>query len=651
VLDIFEREVPVAESGTIVITQDDLEQNNGVIALKGDFLAVDGIVSPNDFNNSNTDIKYMTLDEIRLYDYPQGTLTAKLTVNTQDVPITGILIDEIHTSYKMFINGELVSSTGTIGTDRKSTIKAKKSAFLPLNDSDDTLEIVIQIANFERINGQLERNVYIGSYEGLQHFYSLKLCVKLICVGIMIAVFFILLGLYTKNKKHKYLLSLSLASIMSLYYLLTHIEPFALFTPTDKAYLIDTWFYTLPALFVLFLCVVTIILFYRIEPLYSHMNGFIKKNSFAFLISILILIYFDKAGYPVYYLMLIYVYGLLIYAGVMCGIRFIQGTRSAVFLFAFVFGCIFYYILLCYVTFDLNPYQTLSNYSIFLVLPQIFFYITLCYFAITHFSKQFSITELSEAELARIIGEKNTQLQQSFDQLKRKDTQRAEMLMNISHDLRSPMTVVQGYADLLNKGKIDQSMYHEYLEIIYNKVSYVIDLINELLALANLETNSNVSMAAENIDVIIDSVIAQYKRDDYSITADIPKDTLIFCNGKNIFRLFCNLLDNAIEYSDDNAEIKISGEISDDSIIIKIKDNGRGIETKNLSYIFERFSTRDTQTNEHGNHFGLGLAICKAIVDKHGGMIGCKSILGEGTTFTITFPLYKGDEDNETADH
>ena len=104
VLDIFEREVPVAESGRIVITQDDLEQNNGVIALKGDFLAVDGIVSPNDFNNSNTTIKHMTLDEIRLYDYPQGTLTAKLTVNTQDVPITGILIDEIHTSYKIFIN-------------------------------------------------------------------------------------------------------------------------------------------------------------------------------------------------------------------------------------------------------------------------------------------------------------------------------------------------------------------------------------------------------------------------------------------------------------------------------------------------------------------------------------------------------------------
>ena len=355
ILDVFKREVPVAESGTIVITQDDLEQNNGVIALKGDFIAVDGIVSPNDFNNSNTTIKHMTLDEIRLYDYPQGTLTAKLTVNTQDVPITGIIIDEIHTSYKMFINGELVSSAGTIGTDQKSTIKAKKSAFLPLNDADDTLEIVIQIANFEKINGQLERNVYIGSYEGLQHFYNLKLCAKLICVGIMIAVFFILLGLYSKNKKHKYLLSLSLASIMSLYYLLTHIEPFALFTPTDKAYLIDTWLYTLPALFVLFLCVVTIILFYRIEPLYSHMKGFIKLNLFAFLISILTLIYFDKAGYPVYYLTLIYVYGLLIYAGVMCGIRFIQGTRSAIFLFAFVFGCIFYYILLSYVTFDSKP--------------------------------------------------------------------------------------------------------------------------------------------------------------------------------------------------------------------------------------------------------------------------------------------------------
>ena len=493
--------------------------------------------------------------------------------------------------------------------------------------------------------------MYIGSYEGLQHFYNLKLCAKLICVGIMIAVFFILLGLYSKNKKHKYLLSLSLASIMSLYYLLTHIEPFALFTPTDKAYLIDTWLYTLPALFVLFLCVVTIILFYRIEPLYSHMKGFIKLNLFAFLISILTLIYFDKAGYPVYYLTLIYVYGLLIYAGVMCGIRFIQGTRSAIFLFAFVFGCIFYYILLSYVTFDSNPYQTLSYYSIFLVLPQIFFYITLCYFAITHFSKQFSITELSEAELARIIKEKNAQLQQSLDELKRKDTQRAEMLMNISHDLRSPMTVVQGYADLLNKGKIDQSMYHEYLEIIYNKVSYVIDLINELLDLANLETNKSIPMDAEYIDTIIEKVTAQYKSKDYTISTHIPKNTLVFCNGKNMFRLFSNLIDNAIEYSNENADIKLLGEIAGDKVVIQINDNGKGIETKNLSYIFERFSTRNTQTNEHGNHFGLGLAICKAIVQYHNGTINCDSILGEGTTFTITFPLYKGDMAHETTDH
>lgn len=649
VLHYFERDMPIAESGYLKVSREDMNQHNHILPLKGDFMVHDGIVAPEDFDNIN--VRLMTLNEIRLYDYPKGTLTAKMVVETENVSITGIIIEEIYTSNKVFVNGKLLSSAGYIDKDKKNTIKEKKSVFLPLNNIEDTFEVVIQIGNCETISGQLERNIFIGDFNSLQHFYNLKFFIKLLCMGFFITVSFFLFGLYIKNRKYGYLLSLSLAGILNFYFLLTHFEPIVFFHLTDKAYLVNSWLHTFPAVYAQFFSAITVILFYRLEPIYRYRKKFIITNMTLFLIPILILIVFDKVSYPLYLFTILYPLGLMVYAGIMSGKRFIAGERNAIFIFTGLFVYVLSFGLLIYIIFDHNPYQTLSHYNIFTMLPQVLFYIILCYFIITYFSKQFSISELSEAELSKRIEKKNAQLKHSFDKLKQKDTQRAEMLMNISHDLRSPMTVVKGYLDLLNKGKIDKDMFNKYIEIIYSKVSYVIDLINELLDLAHLDNETNITMTPEYIDMIIDKVIAQYKGMDYTITSDLPKKALILCSGKNMFRLFSNLLDNAIEYSGGNADIRLLGEITDGQVIIKVKDNGKGIETKDLSHIFERFTTRNTQSNEHNNHFGLGLAICKAIVQNHNGTISCESILGEGSTFTMTFPLYKEEVYYETTDH
>lgn len=642
-VNAYKRDAPIAQHGILDLTYSDLEER-GFVSLKGDFNVYDGIYKPEELDTINIVPKYMTFEDIRLYSYPKGTLTAKMIVNLDDVDIDGIIIEEIYTANKVFINGRLISSTGYIGNSMKSTIKGKKSIFLPLEDIDDVIEVVIQVGNYETISGQFERNIYIGDYKKLQHFYNLKLFIKLLSMGFFITVSFFLFGLYIKNRKYSYLLTLSIAGLLNFYFLLTHFEPIVLFNPKDKIYLINSWLHIFPAVFTQFLCAFTVILFYKIKPIYKNYRKFLIVNSILLFASMIILIIFDKVSYPIYIGAIIYTLCLMLYASFLSGKRFISGDRSSLLIYFALLAYVTSFGLLMYITLNQNSYQTLGYYNIYMILPQLFLYLILCYMTITHFSKQFSVTEISETELSRIVEEKAAELKTSYERLQQKDKQRAEMLVNISHDLRSPMTVVKGYVELLKKDKIDKEHLNQYMDTIYHKITYVTDLINELLTLANLENNDKISMEIDYVDAIIDEVVSQYNSNEYDIVVNMPKDIIMLCNDKNIYRLFNNLLDNAIEHSDKGVNINITGIIQGDNVIVEVRDTGKGISENDLTNIFDRFSKRNMEVKEDNNHFGLGLAICKAIVKRHNGNIVCKSEVGKGTTFIITLPLYEEDK-------
>lgn len=642
-VNAYKRDVPIAQNGILDLTYRDLEER-GFVSLKGDFNVYDGIYEPEELDTMYIVPKHMTFEDIRLYSYPKGTLTAKMIVNLDDVDIDGIIIEEIYTANKVFINGRLISSTGYIGNSMKSTIKGKKSVFLPLDDIDDVIEVIIQVGNYETISGQFERNIYIGDYKKLQHFYNLKLFIKLLSMGFFITVSFFLFGLYIKNRKYSYLLTLSIAGLLNFYFLLTHFEPIVLFNPKDKIYLINSWLHIFPAIFTQFLCAFTVILFYKIKPIYNNYKKFLIVNSILLFASMIILIIFDKVSYPIYIGAIIYTLCLMLYASFSSGKRFISGDRSSLLIYFALLAYVTSFGLLMYITLNQNSYQTLGYYNIYMILPQLFLYLILCYMTITHFSKQFSVTEISETELSRIVEEKAAELKTSYERLQQKDKQRAEMLVNISHDLRSPMTVVKGYVELLKKDKIDKEHLNQYMDTIYHKITYVTNLINELLTLANLENNDKISMEIDYVDAIIDEVVSQYNSNEYDIVVNMPKDIIMLCNDKNIYRLFNNLLDNAIEHSDKGVNINITGIIQGDNVIVEVRDTGKGISENDLTNIFDRFSKRNMEVKEDNNHFGLGLAICKAIVKRHNGNIVCKSEVGKGTTFIITLPLYEEDK-------
>jgi two-component system phosphate regulon sensor histidine kinase PhoR len=273
---------------------------------------------------------------------------------------------------------------------------------------------------------------------------------------------------------------------------------------------------------------------------------------------------------------------------------------------------------------------------------QFAFYLMMSYYSITDFSRRFYLTEINENYLEAVVQEKTEQLLESLRLLEKEDTSRRQLLSDISHDLRSPITVVKGYIELINSGKIEKDRQAHYMDIILKKVNYIGDLVENILYLARVEQGKSQLKETEDLDGIIREVVDTYQYQSHVIACELCENMQLACDYGQMKRLFVNLIDNAIDYSPEGSTIEIRGTMQESTYLIEIQDEGIGIEEKNIEQIFHRFVRVDATRNNDARHFGLGLAIVKSIVTSHGGTIQCKSVLGEGTTFTIRFPMKRG---------
>lgn len=633
-LNKFEKKIPIANNGTITINNKDL--NNKFLPLKGNFKVYEGIISPDKINTLNTNYKLMSLEDLRVYSYPNGTATATLHINLNNTSINGIIIEEIYSANKIFINNKLLCKTGKIGTNKKNTLKEKNSHLIYLNQIDKSFDLTIQIANFEQISGQFKRNIYIGNYNYLHTYYKNNLIIKYIQIIFYFTTSLFLLTMYLKNKKYTYLLTLALAGFFNSYIILTHFEPIVFFKPTGFYYYINSIVNTLPTLLVQFFSALTVILFFKQGIIYKNIKTFIFTNGIIFSIVITLLVIFDETATPIYLLTLFYVIGILIYSFILSIKIYIYNKKSSFFIFLGLSFYLFTYFTLVNTTLSSNNHQTIEYYTIYLLLGQILFYGLISYIAISDYSHSFSLSQLEEKKLENIIKTKTKELENSYNKLLIQDKQRKQILTDISHDLRSPITVVKGYIELLKNDQINKKDYKKYFDIIYLKINYVSDLISELFLLINLETTKNFHMEDEYLYIIINTVVNSFHNPNISI--DINKNILLHCNDKQIYRLFNNLIENALTHGGNNCSIKIISYINkNNNLIIQVIDNGKGILKNDIPYIFDRFTRTDKSRNLNKKHFGLGLSICKAIVENHNGTITCDSIKNKKTTFTITF--------------
>ncbi|MBS0000546.1 MAG: HAMP domain-containing histidine kinase [Cyclobacteriaceae bacterium] len=234
----------------------------------------------------------------------------------------------------------------------------------------------------------------------------------------------------------------------------------------------------------------------------------------------------------------------------------------------------------------------------------------------------------------------------NFDDLKKLDKNRRELAANISHDLRTPLTIIRGYAETiqLKNNRLSSKKRNEYLETMVENIDRMLKMVHELFELSNLEASD----AGPDREIFSLAELLHDIKQKNQIIADVKKIKLFLeCNGQILpvyadiqmmEKVIQNLLDNAFNYTDPGGEICLSLAMTNDhNILITIRDTGIGIEEEQLPRIFDRYYRVKSESDER-NGTGLGLAIVNKIIELHGFKISVKSTVNRGTIFSIIIP-------------
>ena len=224
------------------------------------------------------------------------------------------------------------------------------------------------------------------------------------------------------------------------------------------------------------------------------------------------------------------------------------------------------------------------------------------------------------------------------------DNMQKEFIADVSHELKTPITSIMGYADTLLEGGYDEETQTKFLNVIASESRRMARLVTDLLTLSRYDSNKKKTQKesfdlGELVKKCQEKLAIEIKKKghkvDCFVTADVP---LVYADKDDIERVVLNILSNSIKYTQDNGEIKIYVGFVYNDAYIKIFDNGIGIPEEDLSRIFERFYRVDKARTREMGGTGLGLSIAKEILDKNGGSIDIKSKVGEGTEVVIRVP-------------
>lgn len=325
---------------------------------------------------------------------------------------------------------------------------------------------------------------------------------------------------------------------------------------------------------------------------------------------------------------------------------------------------------------DLRTSQTLKISFLSLILGLVFLLLAalVLFYAMTRPLKQLSreiqVFEQSDfTELPKDTSPKKTlikknacneiqQLQQSFhrmehtivqqlDYLKKHDKIRREFLAYVSHDLRTPLAGIQAYLETLNLKADDLSLAQrsDFINkaiINTERLAKIIDELFELARLDNAQVNSGLSLQAEMfpiMDLLSDLyavTITKAQAKNIKLSIDCTEnDVMVYADISRIARVLQNLTENALHYTPEGGEVRVSTQISQDAVLFMIQDSGKGIAAEDLPWIFQPYYRSPSAKMKHKKGVGLGLAISQKIIALHQSTLKVDSQLGEGTCFSF----------------
>jgi two-component system phosphate regulon sensor histidine kinase PhoR len=234
-------------------------------------------------------------------------------------------------------------------------------------------------------------------------------------------------------------------------------------------------------------------------------------------------------------------------------------------------------------------------------------------------------------------------------QVRKLEEMRSEFVANVTHELKTPLTSIQGFVETLKAGAIkDPLVAEKFLDIIDIEADRLRTLINDILELSEIE-NMKQDRERETIRLkpLVDEVISMLKNaaEEQSITIynELPENLTMYADGHRMKQLFINLMDNALKYNRKGGSVWVFSRLNKDVLELHVKDTGIGIQKEHTARIFERFYRVDKGRSRAMGGTGLGLSIVKHIAQLYGGSVHVESMVGEGSDFVVSLP-YAGKE-------
>ncbi len=248
--------------------------------------------------------------------------------------------------------------------------------------------------------------------------------------------------------------------------------------------------------------------------------------------------------------------------------------------------------------------------------------------------------------IIRPIEDLKSQLEQADEENARSEKIRSEFVANVSHELKTPLTSIQGFLETLQEGAAeDPEVRNKFLDIMAIETARLKRLIEDLLILSDIENRRNVSMEQQiriqqSLQEIISSImpIAQARGIDVILSVD---SSLNIQGSEDRFKqMMLNLIENAIKYSRDGGVVRVSGELQSETeqILIQVRDQGIGISPEHIDRLFERFYRVEKSRSSKAGGTGLGLSIVKHIANLFEAELKVESQMNEGSVFSVLFP-------------
>lgn len=592
------------------------------------------LYTPDDFRQGvNGEGEWITLPgSWTALGYPEdGCATYRLTIHMEPGQRCMLFIPEIVSSAVIWANGEMLYQAGEVGRTSGDTVASVRNELLTVPAEDGVLELVIQAANFRMTGSGLYYPMIIGRDTVMIHRLFWQRTAAAAAMGgiLLIGVYHLLLYLFRRRERLNLIYSVTclvtvLRLAMETNSLLQYFSRNGLTLFLNRIYLL---------LFALHSIAICVFMLEAFSVALSRVSRRLVLGCFVLPVAAVVTLPNTAA------------ISSLFLALIPCGLTAVMAVRSGrigrdpyriLYLFSLVVFII--YAPLTKIVFEGDLFIPGIVSNMFLILSQ-------CVMLSRSYADAREQVERINENLELLVEERTAQLNDTNRQLAASQTALREMINNISHDLKTPLTVLNNYLELLGDETIASSDLErtEYLGIAYHKNLDIQRLIHNLFEITRLEGGTAVyrlewvaaarfmeEAGRKYADLVCDKNI--------SFPIETDDDMELRIDKNKIWSVLDNLVYNALRYTPEGGTISLTLHRMGDRAVLTVADTGVGIDAKHLPHIFERFYKVSPDRRDKDGSSGLGLYIVKTTAEAMEGTVAVESVPGEGTVFTLTFP-------------